>query len=85
MPDALDRLAARYATQPGGRGVCPNCKQRATEARVVVQVRRIRRAAERDSQKHETAIINRVRSLCGECAAEVAAKLIEALPPDPRP
>lgn len=75
--DALDRLAARYPATKKAPGTCVRCGERRTEARLLVQVRRI------DSTKPKasgTTIVNRMRSMCGPCVAEVVDQVIPLLP-----
>jgi hypothetical protein len=68
MPDALDRLRARYTTRPAGRELCPACGQRENQARVVVQVRRIQ---PEPGKKTGPTVVSAVRSVCNECAASI--------------
>jgi hypothetical protein len=77
MSDHLDRLAARYATEAPARNLCPACGERETEARVVVQVRRIKPDP---GKKVGSTVVNRVRSVCGQCAASIFGNVVEHLP-----
>lgn len=77
--DALDRLAARYPGGQRAKSLCPRCKARPNDARLLVQVRRIDQAKPRASGQ---TIVNRMRSMCGQCIAEVFDQVIQLLPGD---
>lgn len=77
MSDALDRLAARYPAATRPTGTCPRCGERKTEARLLVQVRRIDAAKPKASGQ---TVVNRMRSMCGPCVAEVMDQIVPLLP-----